>query len=318
MRRRDFVQSALALGAVAAMPARAQQPKYPAKPSSSWCPSRRAGRRRGGAHARAAPHRARQRAGGVENKTGAGGNIGSDFVLKSPPDGYTLLNMSSSYPIQAAVSKVPFDPIADMQPIVMVSRDPVVLLVNPASPLRTAKDLYAAAKKSPDKLTYGSAGVGSIAHLGMEELAHIMDIRLVTSVQGHVAGVHRPPRQQCGHDAHERDLHRTAAQGRQGARPRHRRSPAHADDAGGADLRGAGLQGATNVVDWKAVAGPRGIPPDIVAFLNRDLNEILRSKAVTERFEAEGTTAVGGTPEQMMEIVRGDIERWKRVAATRR
>ena len=56
----------------------------------------------------------------VDNKTGAGGTIGSAFVLKSPADGYTLLNMSSTYPIQAAVSKVPFDPIADMQPIVMV------------------------------------------------------------------------------------------------------------------------------------------------------------------------------------------------------
>ena len=71
-----------------------------------------------------------------------------------------------------------------------------------------------------------------------------------------------------------------------------------------------------HVVDWKAVAGPRGIPPEVVAFLNRELNEILRSKAVTDRFEAEGTTAVGGTPEQMMEIVRSDIVRWKRVAET--
>jgi tripartite-type tricarboxylate transporter receptor subunit TctC len=69
-----------------------------------------------------------------------------------------------------------------------------------------------------------------------------------------------------------------------------------------------------NVVDWKAVAGPKGIPPDVVAFLNKELNEVLRHKSVTEKFEAEGTTAVGGSPEQMMEIVRSDVERWKRVA----
>jgi tripartite-type tricarboxylate transporter receptor subunit TctC len=56
------------------------------------------------------------------------------------------------------------------------------------------------------------------------------------------------------------------------------------------------------------------MPPDVVAFLNRELNEVLRHKAVTEKFEAEGTTAVGGTPEQMMEIVRADVQRWKRVA----
>jgi tripartite-type tricarboxylate transporter receptor subunit TctC len=69
-----------------------------------------------------------------------------------------------------------------------------------------------------------------------------------------------------------------------------------------------------NVVDWKAIAGPRGIPPDIVALLNRELNEALRHKAVAEKFEAEGTTAIGGSPEDMMKIVRDDIERWKNVA----
>ena len=69
-----------------------------------------------------------------------------------------------------------------------------------------------------------------------------------------------------------------------------------------------------NVVDWKAVAGPRGIPPDIVAFLNAELNAVLKSREVTEKFQAEGTTAVGGSPEQMMQIVQSDVARWKKVA----
>jgi len=316
MRRRDFVQSALALGAVAAIPARAQQPKYPAKPIKFVVPFAAGGG--GDVVARMLAQRLTERVNVpvvVENRTGAGGNIGSDFVLKSPPDGYTLLNMSSSYPIQAAVSKVPYDPIADMQPIVMVSRDPVVLLVNPASPLKTAKDLYAAAKKSPDKLTYGSAGVGSIAHLGMEELAHIMDIRLV-----HVPykGTSQAFTDLLGNSV---DMMLTSATF---TGPQLKAGKVRALGIAGAQrmptmpevptFEEQGYRG-YNVVDWKAVAGPRGIPPDVVAFLNRELNEILRSKAVTDRFEAEGTTAVGGTPEQMMEIVRGDIERWKRVAA---
>ena len=100
----------------------------------------------------------------VDNRVGAGGNIGSASVLKSPPDGYTLLNMSSTYPIQAAVSKLTFDPIGDMQPIIMVSRDPAVVLVNQSSPLKNVKDLLEAAKRSAAKLTYGSAGIGSLAH----------------------------------------------------------------------------------------------------------------------------------------------------------
>lgn len=70
--------------------------------------------------------------------------------MKSQPDGYTLLNMSSSYPIQAAVSKLPFDPIKDMQPIILVSRDPALVVVHPASPLRNARDMVAAAKSSPN------------------------------------------------------------------------------------------------------------------------------------------------------------------------
>lgn len=69
-----------------------------------------------------------------------------------------------------------------------------------------------------------------------------------------------------------------------------------------------------NVVDWKAVAGPKGIPADVVAFLNKELNAVLQSKEVVEKMKAEGTTAVGGTPEQMMDIVKSDIARWKRVA----
>jgi tripartite-type tricarboxylate transporter receptor subunit TctC len=206
--------------------------------------------------------------------------------------------------------------IGDMQPIVMVSRDPVVLLVNPNSPLKNAKDLLEAAKRTPDKLTYGSAGVGSIAHLGMEELAHIMGIKLV-----HVPykGTSQAFTDLLGNSV---DMMLTSA-------------TFSAPQIKGGKVRGLGIAGAQrmptmpdvptfeeqgfrgyNVVDWKAVAGPKGIPPDVVAFLNRELNEILKSKAVTDRFEAEGTTAVGGTPEQMMEIVRSDIVRWRRVAET--
>lgn len=181
MIRRDFLLQGAAFSAAALAPlAFAQQRKYPEKPIRFVVPFAAGGG--GDVVARMLAQRLSERINNpvvVENRTGAGGNIGSDFVLKSPADGYTLLNMSSTYPIQAAVSKLPFDPIADMQPIIMVSRDPVVLLVNAASPLKSAKDVHAAAQRTPGKLTYGSAGVGSIAHLGMEELAFVMGIKLV-------------------------------------------------------------------------------------------------------------------------------------------
>ena len=316
MRRRDFIEVALATGMVSAIPAWAQQ-KYPSKPIKFVVPFAAGGG--GDVVARMLAQRLTERVNipvVVENRTGAGGNIGSDFVLKSPPDGYTLLNMSSSYPIQAAVSKVPYDPIGDMQPIVMVSRDPVVLLVNPGSPLKSAKDLLDAAKRTPDKLTYGSAGVGSIAHLGMEELAHIMGIRLVhvpykgtsqafTDLLGNSVDMMLTSATFTGPQLKAGKVRALGIAGTQ-------RMPTMPEVP---TFEEQGFRG-YNVVDWKAVAGPRGIPPDVVAFLNRELNEILKSKAVTDKFEAEGTTAVGGTPEQMMETVRSDIARWKRVAET--
>jgi tripartite-type tricarboxylate transporter receptor subunit TctC len=315
MRRRVFVQSGLAAAAAAAVPAAFAQQKFPSRPIRFVVPFAAGGG--GDVVARMLAQRLQERINNpivVENKTGAGGNIGSDFVLKSPPDGYTLLNMSSTYPIQAAVSKLPFDPIGDMQPIIMVSRDPVVLLVNVSSALKDAKDLHAAAVKNPGKLTYGSAGVGSIAHLGMEELAHVMGIKLV-----HVPykGSSQAFTDVLGGQV---DMMLTSATF----------SGPHIK---GGRVRGLGIAGTQrmptlgevptfeeqgfkgyHVVDWKAVAGPKGIPAEVVAFLNRELNEVLRHKAVTEKFEAEGTTAVGGTPEQMMEIVRSDVQRWKRVA----
>jgi tripartite-type tricarboxylate transporter receptor subunit TctC len=315
MRRRFFLQSAAALWAGAAAPLWAQQQKYPGKPIRFVVPFAAGGG--GDVVARMLAQRLSERIGNpviVENRAGAGGNIGSDYVLKSAPDGYTLLNMSSTYPIQAAVSKLPFDPVADMQPIIMISRDPVVLVVHPDSPLRNSKDLVEAARRTPDKLTHGSAGVGSIAHLGMEELAYTMGIRLV-----HVPykGSSQAFNDLLGNNV---DMMLTSA-------------TFGATYIQSNRVRALGIAGATrmptlpevptfeeqgfagyHVVDWKAVAGPKGMAPDVVAYLNTELNAVLKHKAVSDKFAAEGTTAVGGSPEDMMNIIRADIARWKAIA----
>lgn len=315
MRRRAFVQSALSLGMAFAVPGARAQQKFPAKPIKFVVPFSAGGG--GDTVARMLAQRLSERINNsvvVENRIGAGGNIGSDFVLKSAPDGYTLLNMSSTYPIQAAVSKLPFDPIADMQPILMVSRDPVMLLAHPASPFKTLKDLGEAAKRSPRTITHGSAGVGSLAHLGMEELAFMMNVELL-----HVPykGSSQAFSDLLGNNV---DLMLTSATF--GA-PYVKSGRVVALAVVGAqrlanlpEVRTFAEQGYPEyqVVDWKAVAGPKGIPADVVAFLNAELNAVLKLKSVAEKFEAEGSTSVGGSPEQMMQIVRSDIERWKSVA----
>ena len=250
----------------------------------------------------------------VENKAGAGGIIGSSFVLKSPPDGYTVLNMSSTYAIQAAIGKnLNFDPIKDMQPIIMVSRDPVVMIVRTTSPLNNVKDLTAAAKASPSKLTHGSAGIGSIAHLGTEELAFLMGISLV-----HVPykGSSQAFSDLLGGNV---DMMLTSATF---ASPYIKSGRVKAIGIAGKermpnlpDVRTFEEQGIKgyDVVDWKAVAGPKGMPAEAVKFLNTELNKVLQHKSVTDRFSAEGTTSVGGTPEHLLQTIVSDIDRWKRV-----
>ena len=316
MKRRDFLLglagATLATGALS--PAARAQQKFPTRPIRFVVPFAAGGG--GDVVARILAARLSERFGTpivVENRTGAGGSIGADYVLKSPPDGYTLLNMSSTYPIQAAVSKLPFDPVNDVQPIVMVSRDPAGIAVRPGSPIQSLKDLLVAAQKDPGKLTYGSAGVGSIAHLGVEELAYHMGIRL-----SHVPykGTSQAFNDLIGNTL---DLMLTsttfAATYVRSGRMRvlavagNQRSARMPDVPTFAELGYPGYQ----VFDWKAVAGPKGIPPDIVATLNAGLNAVLKEKAVAERFETEGSAVIGGSPEEMLATIKADIERWKSI-----
>jgi tripartite-type tricarboxylate transporter receptor subunit TctC len=298
----------------ACSPAHAQTRKYPDKPIRFVVPFAAGGG--GDTMARFLAQRLYDRVGQtivVENKVGAGGNLGSDFVLKSAPDGYTLLNMSSTYPIQAAVSKLPYDPIEDLQPIALISRDPAMVIVGAGSPLKTLNDLIAAARKDPGKLTYGSAGVGSIAHLGMEELAFILGIKLT----------HVPYKgsSQAFNDVISNQIDMMLTSATFGAPfiksnrviglgvAGNQRVTTLPDMPTFAELGYPSYQ----VFDWKALAGPKGIPPQVVAFLNAEVNAILADKATSGKFEADGTRMVGGSPEQMMAQIKADIERWKRV-----
>ena len=309
------LQTALAMGVTALPSALFAQAAYPNKQIRFVVPFAAGGG--GDAVARLLAQRLGEQIGdsiAVENKAGAGGIIGSSFVLKSPPDGYMVLNMSSTYAIQAAIGKnMNFDPIKDMQPIIMVSRDPVVMIVRASSALNNAKDLISAAKAKPGKLTHGSAGIGSIAHLGTEELAFLMGISLA----------HIPYKGSSqaftdlvgGND----DMMLTSATF---ASPHIKSGRVKALGIAGKErlpnlpevqtFEEQGIKG-YDVVDWKAIAGPKGMPAEAIKFLNVELNKALQHKSVTERFSAEGTTAVGGTPEHLLQTILSDVERWKRV-----
>ena len=247
----------------------------------------------------------------VENRPGAGGTIGSAHVLRSAPDGYTLLNLSSSFAMQSSVTAVPFDPVRDVQPIIMLSRDPGVVLTGPNSKLRNGKDVFEAARQNPGKLTYGSAGLGTIAHLGMESLAHYMGVRMQ----------HIPYKgsSQAFNDLLSGSIDMMLTTSTYGA---------NLVKTGRAQAIGICGSTRTEVLpqvptfveqgwsgyvlyDWKAIAGPAGMPADVVQALNRAINEVLQTEAVKERFRADGVAIVGGAPEVLGKALREEIEGWK-------
>jgi len=314
MKRRDFVRSGVAASSVLAVsPVLRAQAGFPNKPIVFVVPFAAGGG--GDVIARLVAKGLSERFPTgvvVENRAGASGAIGSAHVLKSPADGYTLLNMSSTYAIQAAVNdKLPFDPLGDLQPVMMVSRDPVVAIVHPDSPIRDAKVLADMARKNPGKVSHGSAGMGSIAHMAAEELGYNMGVQLL----------HVPYKgsSQAFNDVMGRSVDMMftsatfAAQHVKSGRARAigisgtGRSPKLPDVATFAEQGYPKYQ----VVDWKAIGGPKGIPPEVLARLNRELNEVLKMQPIRERFESEGTTVLGGTPDDMLKTINADIARWR-------
>lgn len=311
MLRRQLMQG-LAGGALSALaPALLAQARYPARPISLIVPFAAGGG--GDTTARLLAKGLADRLDGtvvVDNRAGASGNIGSAYVMRSAPDGYTLLSLSSTYGIQAAVGKPGFDAVSDMQPVILATRDPLILLVHPSAPWRNARELAAAAQKAPGTISHGSAGAGSIAHLGMEELGYAMGAKFL----------HVPYK---GSSAAMTDLLGGNVQlvltTTTFANPYVKSGKVRALGLSGAKRLGAlsavptfEEQGyAYGVFDWKAVAAPKGVPAEVTARLNKALNDVLASPEVSARFEADGSTLVGGAPELLTQTLRADITRWQ-------
>lgn len=311
MLRRHMIHGLAAGALAAAAPWVRAQARYPARPITLVVPFAAGGG--GDTTARLLAKGLADRLDGsvvVDNRAGASGNIGAAYVMRAAPDGYTLLSLSSTYGIQAAVGKPGFDAVNDMQPIIMATRDPLILLVHPSAPWRSARELAVAAQKAPGTISHGSAGAGSIAHLGMEELGFAMGASFL----------HVPYK---GSSAAMTDLLGGNVQlvltTTTFAGPYVKSGKVRALGLAGAKRLAAlpavptfDEQGyAYDVFDWKAVAGPRGMPLEVVQRLNRALNDVLSSAEVSTRFEADGSAVVGGAPEVLTQALKADIERWK-------
>ncbi|HXI37784.1 MAG TPA: tripartite tricarboxylate transporter substrate binding protein [Burkholderiales bacterium] len=250
----------------------------------------------------------------IENKTGANGNVGADFVAKSEKDGYTLLLTDlGGLVISPSVYKLSFDPSKDFSPIVMVSYSPHVLAVHPSVPVKNVKELVEYAKKNPGKLNFAVSGIGGAPQLAGIEFAQRMGLKwtyipykggsdAVTAVAAGQADVlfngmlATWPTVQGGR---LRALAISSAQ----------RVPSAADTPTVAEQ---GLPG-FETGSFQGIVGPIGIPRDIVSKLNSELIKVLSSDEMKQRFAKQGTEVRTGTPESLGQWLKVEQARWAKV-----
>lgn len=252
----------------------------------------------------------------LDNKPGAGGSIGAVMVAKSHPDGYTLLfTTSSTHSIAPSFNKnLPYNPELDFVPIAHVANASHVLLVSKSVPVKTLKEFIDYVKKRPGQLNYASSGSGTIIHLAAEafkaqaglDIVHIPYKGSTQSISDVISG-----KVQLIFDnivsgiPHAMDASLTAL-----AVTSTRRSPLAPDIPtmmeAGKDLGLAHFQTET----WYGVFAPKGVPKEVLGFLNTAINQALLSAKMKERLNNLGAEAVGGSAEQFQSAVRTDRARW--------
>ena len=251
----------------------------------------------------------------VENKAGAGGNIGSDFVAKSAPDGYTILGGTiSSHAINVSMYKeMPYDPVKDFVPITLIGTNANVLVVDPKSTAKDVKELIAQAKAKPGSMSFASAGNGTSQHLSGElfkamaglDMVHIPYKGSAPAIQDVMAGqvpmmfdttVVAAPHIKSGN---VRALAVTSTKRVKGMET----IPT---------LSEAGVPG-YQLVSWQGIFAPAGTPKDIVVRLNAELVKIIALPDIRERLDSLGVDPVANTSEEFSAFQKAEIAKWAKV-----
>jgi tripartite-type tricarboxylate transporter receptor subunit TctC len=251
----------------------------------------------------------------VENKPGAGGNIGTEYVAKRPADGYTLLLTPNAHVINPYFyAKLPYDPIKDFEPISLVFTIPFVLTVNATLPVTSMKEFLAYARANPGKLTYGSAGIGQPHHLAAELLKSMTGIDIVHVPYKGASGI--VPALLSG----EIDFTIGAINS---LLPHFRSGKLRALAVAGSTRTSALPEIPTigEVVPgyamdvWTGMLAPAGTPRAIVDRLNTEVNRILRDpQIIKDRLAANGLEPKGTTPEQFSEIIKAELAMYAKLA----
>lgn len=248
----------------------------------------------------------------IDNRPGAGGNIGSELVAQSAPDGYTLLmGTVATHGINATLyKKMPFDPVKDFAPISLVASTPSVLEVNTSLPIKSVAELIEYAQQNPGKLNFGSAGNGSSHHLAGELFSTMTGVKMThvpyrgtaaavtDTIGGQVQVIFDtlPSAMPFVKSGQLRALAVTSLQ----------RDPSLPDLP---TLAESGLAG-YEVGSWYGLLAPAGTPPAIVNKLSTLVAQIVRRPDIKQRLSEQGATPVGGTPAQFAEHIKRELKKW--------
>ncbi len=250
----------------------------------------------------------------VENRAGAAGNIGTDYVAKATADGYVLL-MGSAASISSApavYAKLPYDPVRDLAPIMQVANQPNVLTAHPSVPAKTLKEFIALAKANPGKFNYGSSGIGASQHMTAELFAMLTGVKIehipykggtpamTDLISGQIDFMFTPAPNAIAfvQSGKIRGIAVTSLK-RSSALPE---LPT---------MNESGLQG-FELLGWIGLLGPAGTPREIVDRLNGEVNKMLAAD-IRQRLTELGLDAVGGTPEQFAAFIRQDIAKYVKI-----
>ncbi len=243
----------------------------------------------------------------VDNRPGAGGDLGTAIAIAAPPDGYTLLVVAGSYAANVVVHRPSYDPINAIAPIIQFTKEPSIFMVNPLVPAKTLQELLDLANKQPNKLSYGSSGVGGLAHLSLENFLDAAKIKMTHvpykgtgpalndliagNIQFMSAGaIIAMPLVKSGR---LRAMAVTSLV----------RIPVVPDIP---TVSESGVPGYEKSI-WHGLLAPKNTPRVIIDRVNAALNESLKTKDIEDRFYAGGIMAAGGTPEVFLAQIKSDI-----------
>ncbi|MBI1989147.1 MAG: tripartite tricarboxylate transporter substrate binding protein [Betaproteobacteria bacterium] len=248
----------------------------------------------------------------VDNRAGAAGTIGTETTVRATPDGYTLIMVSASYSTNAALFKLPYDPINDISPIALIGESGFMVALHPSVPAKTIKELIALAKARPDSLNFASTGTGGITHLATELFNLMADTKMT----------HVPYK---GTGAALSDLLGGQVQLIFGSMP----TMVPQNKMG--RLRGIAVTTArrNNAVPdlptvaetvpgyeailWYACWGPKYLPKEIITRWNTEIANAINSPAMKERMAGEGLDPAGGPPAQLLDVLKRDVPKWAKV-----